>query len=156
MLYNESNHDIYKQLFAIPKFDLKLTNDLVTVDFLDKKFTFQNSNKELQLDDLSLAAQIIVAKYYDKWSTYINAVSSKNLQLGEKTTTETVANSSNNVSAMDSPTTVPINGQDATSKETTTKETADNVGKMLTLYQKYSIYDMIDTDIRRVLFLNVY
>ena len=156
MLYNESNHDIYKQLFTIPKFDLKLTNDLVTVDFLDKKFTYQNANKELQLDDLSLAAQIIVAKYYDKWSTYINAVLSKNVPLGEKTTTETVANSSNNVSAMDSPTTVPINGQDATSKETTTRETADNVGKMLTLYQKYSIYDMIDTDIRRVLFLNVY
>lgn len=156
MLYSETTKDIYQQLFNLPHFDLKLTNDLVTVDFLDKKFSFQNDSKELLLTDLSLAAKIIVAKYYDKWNTYISTVLSKNLPVGETTITETDANSNDNVAAMDSPTNIPVSGQDAHSKVTTTVSTAKNVGYLLGVYQKYSIYDMIDTDIRRTLFLNVY
>lgn len=156
MLYSESTENIYHQLYSLPNFNLKLTTDLVTVDFLDKKFLFQNANKELQLSDLNLAAQIISAKFYDKWDTYINAVLSKNLPQGDTTTTETSASSSDNVAAMDSPDNVPVSGQDAHSKVTTTVAGAKSVGDLLTLYQKYSIYDMIDTDIRRTLFLNVY
>lgn len=91
MLYSESTENIYHQLYSLPNFNLKLTTDLVTVDFLDKKFLFQNANKELQLSDLNLAAQIISAKFYDKWDTYINAVLSKNLPQGDTTTTETSA-----------------------------------------------------------------
>ena len=156
MKYSETTQNIYSQLYKIPNFNLTLTNSLVTIDFLDKKFSYQNANKELLLDDLSLAAQIIVAKYYDKWNTYISTVLSKNLPVGETTTTESVANSNDNVTAMDSPTNIPVSGQDAHSKVTTTVATAKNVGDLLSVYQKYSIYDMIDTDIRRTLFLNVY
>lgn len=156
MKYSETTQNIYSQLYKIPNFNLPLTNSLVTIDFLDKKFSYQNDGKELLLTDLSLAAQIIVAKYYDKWNTYISTVLSKNLPVGETTTTESVANSSDNVAAMDSPTNIPVSGQDAHSKVTTTVATAKNVGDLLSVYQKYSIYDMIDTDIRRTLFLNVY
>lgn len=158
MLYSEvaQNDGIYKQLFALPHFELPITNDVVTVDFLDKKFLFQNANKDLQLPNLQVAAQIVAAKYYDKWNTYIKAVLSKNLPNGETTTTETTGTTNNNVSAMDAPTSVPVNGQDLHTSTTTTVNSAQNTSFLLNLYQKYSIYDMIDTDIRRTLFLNVY
>lgn len=156
MRYGDSSKDIYKRLYGLLNFNLPLLNGLITVDTLDKKFTFQNADKELQLDDLDLAAQIISAKFYDKWNTYISTMLSRNLPQGDTTTTETTANSSDNVAAMDSPDRVAVSGQDAHSKVTTKVATAKNVEDRLNLYQKYSIYDMIDTDIRRVLFLNVY
>lgn len=158
MLYGDEKKGIYSELFKLPNFNLPLTNDIVTIDFLDKKFMYQNSQKEINLglEDLDVAAKILVAKYYDKWLTYINAVNNKNLPVGETTTTTQTGIINNTTSAMDSDELINTDGQNNKNTIETTVINADNTSKMLNLYQKFSVYDMIDTDIRRLLFVNVY
>ena len=161
---NNSNHGIYWELLQHKNFDLNIVNDLVTVDYLDKSFYFHNGTKTIQKDNLTLSdySDIILASYYDKWKTYINVLLDNEFKNGtssrsETTTTGTVTNT-NKVSAYDSNDLIDDSAvqQNNNITATTTLTTQDSILQMLSVYQKYSVYAMIDTDIRKTLFNIVY
>ena len=169
MIYSEAvannlNHGIYWELTQHKNFDLNIVNDLVTADYLDKGFYFHNGDKTIQKDNLTLSdySDIVLASYYDKWKTYINVLLDNEFKNGtssrsETTTTGTVTNT-NKVSAYDSNDLIDDSAvqQNNNITATTTLTTQDSTLKMLNVYQKYSVYAMIETDIRKTLFNIVY
>ena len=169
MIYSDlvtanGGNGIYTELYKNKTFSLPITNELVTADYLDKAFYFHNSQKTINqgLPDMGTASKIIIASYYDKWKTYIGAILNDNFKNGVGTVTETNTNGSttatNKVSAYDNPEMVDDSGiQNDTNNSTTTKTTdIDKLNTLLSIYQKYSVYAMIETDIKRVLFSRVY
>ena len=169
MIYSElvasnSNHCIYWELTQHKNFDLNIVNDLVTADYLDKGFYFHNGDKTIQKDNLSLSdySDIILASYYDKWKTYINVLLDNEFKNGEssrsETTTKGTVTNTNKVSAYDSNDLIDDSAveQNNNITATTTLTTQDSTLNMLNVYQKYSVYAMIDTDIRKTLFNIVY
>lgn len=162
MLYKDfiGGSGVYSAIFAIEgvKDKLPLINDVVTAKSLDAKFLYQNGTKEVNdnLIDLQNAVQIILARYYDKWVNYASELLLKDNPQGTTTTIKTSGNTKAQTSAMDSNSLIDTDGttQDSTTTENTV--TQQDRSQFLNMYQKYSIYDMIDTDIRRLLFINVY
>ena len=162
MLYKDfiDGSGVYSAIFAIEgvKDKLPLINDVVTAKSLDAKFLYQNGTKEVNenLIDLENAVQIILARYYDKWVNYTNELLARDKPVGTTTTIKTTGNTKAQTSAMDSNNLIDTDGttQDATTTENTVSQ--QDRSQFLNMYQKYSIYDMIDTDIRRLLFINVY
>ena len=162
MIYKDFIGDsgVYSAIFAIEgvKDKLPLINDVVTAKSLDAKFLYQNGTKEVNenLIDLENAVQIILARYYDKWVNYANELLARDKPVGTTTTIKTTGNTKAQTSAMDSNNLIDTDGttQDATTTENTVSQ--QDRSHFLNMYQKYSIYDMIDTDIRRLLFINVY
>ena len=162
MIYKDfsGNSGVYSAIFAIEgvKDKLPLINDVVTAKSLDAKFLYQNGTKEVNenLIDLENAVQIILARYYDKWVNYANELLARDKPVGTTTTIKTTGNTKAQTSAMDSNNLIDTDGttQDATTIENTVSQ--QDRSQFLNMYQKYSIYDMIDTDIRRLLFINVY
>ena len=161
---NNSNHGIYWELTQHKNFDLNIVNDLVTADYLDKGFYFHNGDKTIQKDNLTLSdySDIILASYYDKWKTYINVLLDTEFKNGEssrsETTTKGTVTNTNKVSAYDSNDLIDDSAveQNNNITATTTLTTQDSTLKMLNVYQKYSVYAMIETDIRKTLFNIVY
>lgn len=162
MLYKDFIDDsgVYSAIFAIEgvKEKLPLINDVVTAKSLDAKFLYQNGTKEVNanLIDLQNAVQIILARYYDKWVNYANELLSKDNPVGTTTTIKTSGNTKAQTSAMDSNSLIDTDGTTQDTSTTETTVTQQDRSHFLNMYQKYSIYDMIDTDIRRLLFINVY
>lgn len=169
MIYSEAvannlNHGIYWELTQHKNFDLNIVNDLVTADYLDKGFYFHNGDKTIQKDNLTLSdySDIILASYYDKWKTYINVLLDTEFKNGEssrsETTTKGTVTNTNKVSAYDSNDLIDDSAveQNNNITATTTLITQDSTLKMLNVYQKYSVYAMIETDIRKTLFNIVY
>lgn len=162
MLYKDfiDGSGVYSAIFAIEgvKDKLPLINDVVTAKSLDAKFLYQNGNKEVNdnLIDLKNAVQIILARYYDKWVNYVSELLVRENPVGTTTTIKSSGNTKAQTSAMDSNNLIDTDGttQDSTTTENTV--TQQDRSQFLNMYQKYSIYDMIDTDIRRLLFINVY
>lgn len=164
LVKNNNNDGIYTELFKNKNFNLPIINEVVTPAFLDTAFFFRNSLKTVNvgIPDIKTACVIIIATYYDKWKTYLNAILNDNFKNGVGTITETTSNGNasnkNQVSAFDSSELVDDSGTNQTSANTTTTKTTDidKVNSMLNLYQKYSVYAMIETDIKHVLFSRVY
>lgn len=162
MIYKDFIGDsgVYSAIFSIEgvKDKLPLINNVVTAKSLDAKFLYQNGTKEVNenLIDLENAIQIILARFYDKWVNYASELLVKDNPQGTTTTIKTTGNTKAQTSAMDSNTLIDTDGstQDTTTTENTV--TQQDRSHYLNMYQKYSIYDMIDTDIRRLLFINVY
>ena len=162
MIYKDfiDGSGIYSAIFAIKgvKDKLPLINDVVTAKSLDAKFLYQNGTKEVNdnLIDLQNAVQVILARYYDKWVNYASELLTHDTPVGTTTTIKSSGNTKAQTSAMDSNSLIDTDG---TTQDTTTTEntvTQQDRSQFLNMYQKYSIYDMIDTDIRRLLFINVY
>lgn len=162
MLYKDfiSDSGIYSAIFANKDVQnkLPLINDVITTDDLDAKFLYQNANKEVNdgLNTLEQAVKIILAKYFTKWVNYANELLAQDNPVGTTTTIKTTGNTKAQTSAMDSSNLIDTDG---TTQDTTTTQntiTQQDRAQYLNTYQKYSIYDMIDTDIRRLLFINVY
>lgn len=169
MIYSEAvannlNHGIYWELTQHKHFDLNIVNDLVTADYLDKGFYFHNGDKTIQKDNLTLSdySDIILASYYDKWKTYINVLLDNEFKNGEssrsETTTKGTVTNTNKVSAYDSNDLIDDSAveQNNNITATTTLTTQASTLNMLNVYQKYSVYAMIETDIRKTLFNIVY
>lgn len=162
MIYKDFIGDsgIYSAIFANKDVQnkLPLINDVITTDDLDAKFLYQNANKEVNdgLNTLEQAVKIILAKYFTKWVNYANELLAQDNPVGTTTTIKTTGNTKAQTSAMDSSNLIDTDG---TTQDTTTTQntiTQQDRAQYLNTYQKYSIYDMIDTDIRRLLFINVY
>lgn len=162
MLYKDfvGSGGIYSAIFAVDGIQdkLPLINDVVTVESLDAKFMYQNSQKEVNegLIDLSNTVKIILAKYFDKWTNYADVLLKENKPLGTTTTVNSTMNQKAQTSAMDSAELIDTDGSKSDSETTQTTISQRDRTQYLTTYQRYSIYDMIDTDIRRLLFKNVY
>lgn len=162
MIYKDfiGNSGVYSAIFAIEgvKEKLPLINEVVTAKSLDAKFLYQNGTKEVNenLIDLENAVQIILARYYDKWVNYANELLSQYNHVGTTTTITSTGDTKSQTSAMDSNTLIDTDGTTRDISTTENKVSQQDRSQFLNMYQNYSIYDMIDTDIRRLLFINVY
>ena len=141
---------------------LKLSNAYVTAGRLDARFTFENSEKECYFDDLTKAVDVLIAKYYGKWTKLINGILNDNLKDGATQTTVYNGTGNNNqtntVSAYDSDDLLKDSGLTSNSTQDYTSKVYSLTGQVLiqNLYTNNIVYDTINTDIRHTLFNQIY
>lgn len=141
---------------------LKLSNAYVTAERLDARFTFENSEKECHFDDLTKAVDVLIAKYYGKWTKLINGILNDNLKDGATQTTVYNGTGNNNqtntVSAYDSDDLLKDSGLTSNSTQDYTSKVYSLTGQVLiqNLYTNNIVYDTINTDIRHTLFNQIY
>lgn len=141
---------------------LKLTNSYVTAERLDALFSFENNQKECLFDNLVNAVDVLIAKYYGKWTKLINGILNDNLKDGAAQTTVYTGSSNNNstnsISAYDSDDLLKDSGLTADTKQDYTSSVYSLSGQMLiqNLYTSNLVYDTINADIRHTLFNQVY
>ena len=141
---------------------LKLTNAYVTAERLDARFSFENSEKECYFDDLTKAVDVLIAKYYGKWTKLINGILNDNLKDGATQTTVYNGTGNNNqtntVSAYDSDDLLKDSGLTSNSTQDYTSKVYSLTGQVLiqNLYTNNIVYDTINTDIRHTLFNQIY
>lgn len=142
--------------------DFKLANSYVTSQRLDARFSFENNLKECLFDDLTKAVDVLIAKYYNKWSKLVNGILNDNLKDGATQTTvyNGTGNSdqTNTVSAYDSDDLLKDSGLTANTKQDYTSKVYSLNGQVLiqSLYTNNVVYDTINTDIRHTLFNQIY
>lgn len=142
--------------------DFKLANAYVTSQRLDARFAFENNLKECLFDDLTKSVDILIAKYYGKWSKLINGILNDNLKDGATQTTvyNGTGNSdqTNTVSAYDSDDLLKDSGLTSNTKQDYTSKVYSLSGQALiqSLYNNNVVYDTINTDIRHTLFNQIY
>ena len=142
--------------------DFKIANAYVTSQRLDARFSFENNLKECLFDDLTKAVDVLIAKYYGKWSKLITGILNDNLKDGATQTTvyNGTGNSdqTNTVSAYDSDDLLKDSGLTASTKQDYTSKVYSLNGQVLiqNLYTNNLVYDTINTDIRHTLFNQIY
>ena len=142
--------------------DFKIANAYVTSQRLDARFSFENNLKECLFDDLTKAVDVLIAKYYGKWTKLINGILKDNLKDGATQTTvyNGTGNSdqTNTVSAYDSDDLLKDSGLTANTKQDYTSKVYSLNGQLLiqSLYTNNIVYDTINTDIRHTLFSKIY
>lgn len=142
--------------------DFKLANAYVTSQRLDARFSFENNLKECLFDDLTKAVDVLIAKYYGKWTKLINGILNDNLKDGATQTTvyNGTGNSdqTNTVSAYDSDDLLKDSGLTSNTQQDYTSKVYSLSGQALiqSLYTNNIVYDTINTDIRHTLFNKIY
>lgn len=157
------NHGIYTALFDNLKDSgaTDLLNQYVTAEKLDERFAFENNDKELLFPNFQVACNVLIARFYAKWSNLIQGVLKTSLPNGASTITETKNSggqtTTNNVSAYDTSDLIPNDSTNVNNDQTVTTTTTDITGTqfIMNLYKNGSIYDIINTDIRHTLFSNI-
>lgn len=164
MLYQDmvisEDRGIYSALFDGLK-DSGITdlgNQYITTQKLDARFAFENNLKECYFKTFQQAVDVLIGKYYNKWSNLISGVLKSNLPNGASTVTETksTGKNTNNVSVYDSESLVTDSGNDSEANTTTTVTDITGTQFIMNLYKNNTVYDIINTDIRRTLFRNIY
>lgn len=162
-LVQKNDAGIYTLLLDKLKNDsLKLTNSYVTAQRLDSMFYFENSQKDCLFDDLTKAVDVLIAKYYGKWSKLIKGLLNDTLKDGATQTTvySSTGNNdqTNTISAYDSDDLLKDSGLTATTKQDYTSSIYSLSGQVLiqNIYSSNTVYDTINTDIRHTLFRQVY
>lgn len=141
---------------------LKLTNSYVTAQTLDARFSFENNQKDCIFDDLLNATDVVIAKYYGKWTKLAESFLNDNLTNGATQTTVYSGNSNNNstnsISAYDSDDLLDDSGLTANTKQDYNSSVYSLSGQALiqSLYTNNVVYDTINADIRHTLFNQVY
>lgn len=164
MLYEDmvisEDRGIYSALFDVLKDSgiTDLSNQYITAQKLDARFAFENNLKECYFKTFQQAVDVLIGKYYNKWSNLISGVLKSNLPSGASTVTETksTGKNTNNVSAYDSESLVTDSGNDSEANTTTTVTDITGTQFIMNLYKNNTVYDIINTDIRRTLFKNIY
>lgn len=142
--------------------DFKLSNSYVTAQRLDARFSFENGQKDCLFDDLTKAVDVLIAKYYGKWSKLVNGFLNDNLKDGATQTTVYNGTGNNNqtntVSAYDSDDLLKDSGLTSSSTQDYTSKVYSLTGQVLiqNLYTNNIVYDTINTDIRHTLFNQIY
>lgn len=142
--------------------DFKIANAYVTAQRLDARFAFENNLKECLFDNLTKAVDVLIAKYYGKWSKLITGILNDNLKDGATQTTvyNGTGNSdqTNTVSAYDSDDLLKDSGLTANTKQDYTSKVYSLNGQVIiqSLYTNNVVYDTINTDIRHTLFNQIY
>lgn len=162
-LVQQNDAGIYTLLLdQLKSDDFKLANAYVTSQRLDARFSFENNLKECLFDDLTKAVDVLIARYYGKWSKLINGLLNDNLKDGATQTTvyNGTGNSdqTNTVSAYDSDDLLKDSGLTANSTQDYTSKVYSLSGQALiqSLYTNNVVYDTINTDIRHTLFNQIY
>lgn len=162
-LVKQEDAGIYTLLLDRLKDDsLKLTNSYITAQRLDARFSFENNQKECLFDDLLNAVDVLIAKYYGKWTKLINGLLNDNLKDGATQTTvynsTGNSNQTNTVSAYDSDDLLKDSGLTADTKQDYTSSVYSLSGQMLmqNIYSNNLVYDTINADIRHTVFNQVY
>lgn len=162
-LVQKNDAGIYTLLLDRLKNDsLKLTNSYVTAQRLDSMFSFENNQKDCLFDDLTKAVDVLLAKYYGKWSKLIKGLLNDTLKDGATQTTvySSTGNSdqTNTISAYDSDDLLKDSGLTANTKQDYTSSIYSLSGQVLmqSIYSSNVVYDTINTDIRQTLFRQVY
>ena len=164
MLYQDmvisEDRGIYSALFDGLKNSgfTDLGNQYITAQKLDARFAFENNLKECYFKTFQQAVDVLIGKYYNKWSNLISGVLKSNLPNGASTVTETksTGKNTNNVSAYDSESLVTDSGNNSEANTTTTVTDITGTQFIMNLYKNNTVYDIINTDIRRTLFRNIY
>lgn len=139
-----------------------LTNTYITVQQLDARFAFENNMKEVYFTTLAMAVDVLTAKYLTKWTALISGILKNSLPNGasqyQVSSGNNTLNNTNTISAYDSDAMVNDNGSNASGSSHNETTTYDLTGQefVLTLYNNNNVYDIINTDIRKTLFKNVY
>lgn len=168
MLYQDliagENHGIYTALFDSLRdagvSDLKDT--YITAEKLDARFSFENDDKECYFKTLQQACDVLTAKYLAKWTNLIKGVLKNNLPAGATSYSvsdgKNELDNKNSVSAYDSNALVTDSGNNSNGTNHNELTTYDLTGQqfILNLYKNNNVYDIINTDIRKTLFRNVY
>ena len=142
--------------------DFKLANSYVTAQRLDARFSFENGSKNCLFDDLTKAVDVLIAKYYGKWTKLINGILNDNLKDGATQTTVYNGTGNNNqtntVSAYDSDDLLNDSGLTSNTTQDYTSKVYSLSGQVLiqNLYTNNLVYDTINTDIRHTLFNKIY
>ena len=142
--------------------DFKIANAYVTSQRLDARFSFENNLKECLFDDLTKAVDVLIAKYYGKWSKLVTGILNDNLKDGASQTTvyngKGNSDQTNTVSAYDSDDLLKDSGLTANTKQDYTSKVYSLSGQALiqSLYTNNIVYDTINTDIRHTLFNQIY
>ena len=142
--------------------DFKIATAYVTSQRLDARFSFENNLKVCLFDDLTKAVDVLIAKYYGKWSKLITGILNDNLKDGATQTTvyNGTGNSdqTNTISAYDSDDLLKDSGLTANTKQDYTSKVYSLSGQALmqSLYTNNIVYDTINTDIRHTLFNKIY
>ena len=162
-LVQQNDAGIYTLLLdQLKNDDLKLANSYVTSQRLDARFSFENNLKECLFDDLTKAVDVLIAKYYGKWTRLINGILNDNLKDGATQTTvyNGTGNSdqTNTISAYDSDDLLKDSGLTTNSTQDYTSKVYSLSGQALiqSLYTNNIVYDTINTDIRHTLFNKIY
>lgn len=164
MLYQDmvisEDRGIYSALFDGLKNSgiTDLGNQYITAQKLDARFAFENNLKECYFKTFQQAVDVLIGKYYNKWSNLISGVLKSDLPNGASTVTETksTGKNTNNVSAYDSESLITDSGNDSEANTTTTVTDITGTQFIMNLYKNNTVYDIINTDIRRTLFRNIY
>lgn len=162
-LVQKNDSGIYTLLLdQLKNDDFKLANSYVTSQRLDARFSFENNLKECLFDDLTKAVDVLIAKYYGKWTKLINGILNDNLKDGATQTTiyNGTGNSdqTNTISAYDSDDLLKDSGLTANSTQDYTSKVYSLSGQALiqSLYTNNIVYDTINSDIRHTLFNKIY
>lgn len=162
-LVQKNDSGIYTLLLdQLKNDDFKLANSYVTSQRLDARFSFENNLKECLFDDLTKAVDVLIAKYYGKWTKLINGFLNDNLKDGATQTTiyNGTGNSdqTNTISAYDSDDLLKDSGLTANSTQDYTSKVYSLSGQALiqSLYTNNIVYDTINSDIRHTLFNKIY
>lgn len=141
---------------------LKIADSYVTAQRLDARFAFENNLKDCNFSDFTSAVDVLIAKFYTKWTHLFETFENANLENGATQTTvyngSTNGNSKSQVSAYDSADLVDDTGLTSDSKQNYTSSVYDLSGQQLiqSIYTNNFVYDTINTDIRHTLFNQIY
>lgn len=142
--------------------EFKIDNAYVTSQRLDARFSFENNLKECLFDDLTKAVDVLIAKYYGKWSKLITGILNDNLKDGATQTTVYTgtgnSDQTNTISAYDSDDLLKDSGLTANTQQDYTSKVYSLSGQVIiqSLYTNNIVYDIINTDIRHTLFNQIY
>lgn len=160
MIYSDwtaINTGIFYQLNRVKV--LPFTSDNMTVNNLDQDFLLENAEKEMFNGDTEKIVNSILAAFYDQWQDLTTFY--KSIEPG--ITNELISTSNNNtqnnnkIALNDSDTNAMFTtgGNDLSSSAQTSTKTKDISGyKEFVLSNNF--YDIIKTELRNYLFINVY
>lgn len=158
MIYSDwaaANTGIFYQLNLVKA--LPFITDIVTVDNLDQEFLLENANKEMYSVETNVLVNSILSAYYHKWQDLTTFY--KLIEPG--TTGEVISTHNNNeqnqnkVALNDTSDMFTTGGSDTNATAQTSTKTKD-----YSSYKRFMLsddfYDIIKTEIRKYIFINVY
>lgn len=162
MLYDDlidnEGRGIYTALFdGLRDSDLsKLTDTYITANKLDSRFEFENGKKDCLIKSLTQACDILTAKYLAKWTRLINSLDKLDDGASSKTVNGGSVETINSITAYDDEGFIDDTKTTQTDSTNQTKYSLNGVKFVMNVFNNNYIYDIINSDIRKTLFRNVY
>ena len=158
MIYSEwtaTNTGIFYQINRVKV--LPFTTDTITVNNLDQEFLLENGNKEMFSNDTEILVNSILAAFYQKWEDLTTFY--KTIDPG--TTSEIISTSNNDEQnkskiALNDSADMFTTGGNSTNATGQTSTKTKNYTRYKDFVLSSNFYDIIKTQIRNYIFINVY